>query len=111
MRHDPVYGTDDELYYLPHRRQRPARIEPQHLRQLKKLHHVDPSLAALEPSYERLILAEPVGELCLRHAGGFAALDQERDQRLVASGYECFCHVNLPVSSCPALCRASTSCR
>jgi len=87
--------------HLPYRRQRLPRIEPQHLRQLQKLHHIDPSLAALQPGDERLIFAEPVGELRLGHAGGFATFDQKRNQRLVTSGSECFCQVQSP-RACPA---------
>ena len=90
-----TYGASPSRHF-PHHRQRPARIEPQHLRQIQKLHHIHPALAALQPRDERLIFAETVGQLRLRHAGGFAALDQEGDQRLVTSGSECFCQVQSP---------------
>jgi len=64
---------------FPHRPQHLPRVEPQRLRQFQKLHHIHPSLPALQPRHERLIFAEPVSKLRLRHADGFAALDQQGD--------------------------------
>ena len=52
---------------------------------LKQLDDVDTALTALKPSYERLLLAEQLSDLCLRKPGFLAMLDQQLDQQLVAS--------------------------
>jgi hypothetical protein len=47
---------------------------------LQKLHDIDTALAAFEAGYEGPGFAKPVGQLNLRHTGGFTVLDQEGDQ-------------------------------
>lgn len=82
--------------HLRHRPHHLARIKPQHLRQFQKLHDIDRALAAFEAGYEGLRFAKPVGQLRLRHTGGFTALDQEGDQDSMTFRPECCCQIQSP---------------
>jgi hypothetical protein len=82
----------------PHRSHYLARIEPQHFREFQKLHDIDTALAAFEVGYEGSGFAKPVGQLRLRHAGGFTMLDQEGDQGFLTFRRECCCQFSPPQS-------------
>jgi hypothetical protein len=86
------------LHYLPHRRHHLPRVEPQHLRQLQKLHDIDTAAAAFEAGYAGSGFAKPVCQLRLRQASGFTALDQEGDQDPVTFRSECCCQIRSPQS-------------
>jgi hypothetical protein len=88
-----VMGSPQPSPHPPHRSHHLPRIEPQHLRQLQKFHDIDTALAAFEARYEGSRFAEPVGQLRLRHTGGFTALDQEGDQDSVTFRSECCCQI------------------
>jgi hypothetical protein len=58
-------------------------IEAEDFGDLDEFDYVNAALTALEPSNERLILAQTTSKLGLRHANGFASPDDELDQGAV----------------------------